>query len=294
MGPNFDPIARWMGSLDALASADREYTRQKWWTEALGKKALATLLDAVGTRDQARLLEQQNGIGTAFMATAPSPALHTSIQSDLYRLGLKWWLGLPIVGEAEGQLICGGCQQLADRFGDHLLCCRRNNFNNRHAAVQESLANVLTESGQGFAREVRIPDVPDSQCRPADLLLRAWDNGTDTAMDLTICHGWQASERTNTVKRDRWRGFLCRKERDKHAKYDLLCRKAQWSFRALAFGTWGGLGPEAAKTLHRVLKRAACWQEGDLRAARQDELRLSVGLSLMRHVWRLLEGKNYQ
>jgi hypothetical protein len=117
----------------------------------------------------------------------------------------------------------------------------------------------------------------------------------DMAMDLTICHGWQVSERTSTVKRDKWRQFLCRKEKDKHGKYDALCgRRAHWSFRALAFGTWGGVGPEAAKVLHRFLKRAACWQEGDLRAARQDELRQHVGLQLMKHVWRLLDGKNFQ
>ena len=62
----------------------------------------------------------------------------------------------------------------------------------------------------------------------------------------------------------------------------------------MAFGTWGGTGPEAAKILQRILKRAAGWQEGDLRAARQDELRQNFDLTLMRHVWRLLERKNFQ
>ena len=294
LGPNFDPVARWLGSLESISKADREHTQQRWWSDALGKKAVLTLLDQLPPREQARLLEQQNSIGVAFMTTAPSTALHTSISSDQYRLGLKWWLGMPLILEADGPMLCSGCQQTCDHLGDHLLCCRRNNFNNRHAAVQESLSSILTESGQGHTREVRIPNVPDSQCRPADLLLRAWDNGTDTAMDLTICHGWQISEQTTAVKRDRWRQFLCRKEKDKHLKYDALCRQAQWSFRALAFGTWGGVGPEAAKSLHRILKRAAGWQEGDLRAARQEELRQGLGLTLMRHVWRLLESKNFQ
>ena len=160
--------------------------QQKWWSDALGKRAVLTLLGQLPTRDQARLLEQQNWIGVAFMTTAPGTALHTTIQPDQYRLGLKWWLGLPLILEAEEPMRCSGCQQECDRFGDHLLCCRRNNFNNRHAAVQECLSSVLTESGQGHTREVRIPNVPDSQCRPAYLLLRAWDNGNDTAMDLTI------------------------------------------------------------------------------------------------------------
>ena len=60
----------------------------------------------------------------------------------------------------------------------------------------------------------------------------------------------------------------------------------------MAFGTWGGTGPEAAKLMHRLLKRAASWNEGDLLAARQEELRLSLGLALMRHIWILLEAKN--
>jgi hypothetical protein len=61
----------------------------------------------------------------------------------------------------------------------------------------------------------------------------------------------------------------------------------------MAFGTWGGMGPEAAKTTYRILKRASGWLEGDLRAARQEELRLQLGLALMRHTWALLETKNF-
>ena len=60
----------------------------------------------------------------------------------------------------------------------------------------------------------------------------------------------------------------------------------------MAFGTWGGMGPDAAKLLFRLLKRAASWLDGDSRAARQEELRLTVGLALMRHIWVLLEAKN--
>jgi len=61
----------------------------------------------------------------------------------------------------------------------------------------------------------------------------------------------------------------------------------------MAFGTWGGLGPEGAKMLARIVKRAAGWLEGDLRASRQAEIRYSIGLTLMRQVWELLAGKNY-
>ena len=34
-------------------------------------------------------------------------------------------------------------------------------------------------------------------------------------------------------------------------------KSAGWGFLAVAFGTWGGMGPEAARTIHRLVKRAA-------------------------------------
>ena len=120
----------------------------------------------------------------------------------------------------------------------------------------------------------------------------------DVAVDLTISHGWSLTEQArgspgDLVTRERWRPFLCSREREKHQKYDAACRSAGWSFRAMALGTWGGLGPEAAKTLNRIIKRAAGWLEGDLRASRQQEIRLHIGLTLMRHIWEMLKGKNF-
>ena len=57
-------------------------------------------------------------------------------------------------------------------------------------------------------------------------------------------------------------------------------------------GTWGGVGPEGARTLHRILKRAAFWIDGDQRAVRQEELKSTFGLLIARQIWRLLDAKN--
>ena len=226
------------------------------------------------------------------MAINPSQAFRTIIPSSRYRLGLRWWLGVPVVlSEAS----CPGCTAKVDVFGDHLLCCARINFQARHAAIQEGLANLLAEAGQGVAREVPLPvpvDSPHARLRPADLLLRAWSSGVDTAVDLTISHGWQATESSGPVSREKWRSFLTRKEREKHAKYDGACDAVGWRFLAMALGTWGGLGPEGAKILHRALKRSAGWLEGELRAVRQEELRLNFGYVLMSQIWDMLEAKN--
>ena len=53
------------------------------------------------------------------------------------------------------------------------------------------------------------------------------------------------------------------------------------------------MGPEGARFLHRLAKRATSWQEGDLRSLRQSELLVNVGLSLMRQFWKLLATKNH-
>ena len=173
-----------------------------------------------------------------------------------------------------------------------MLCCARKNFSNRHNAVQEALSELLTSSGQGHTREAQIPSCPDGELRPADILLQAFQDGAPTALDVTLAHGWQSSESCG-VSRERWRTFLRRKEQAKHAKSDAPCKAAGWGFLAMSFGTWGGMGPEGARTLHRLVKRAASWQEGDLRAARQHELLEVIGLSLMRQIWRLLGNKNH-
>ena len=95
------------------------------------------------------------------------------------------------------------------------------------------------------------------------------------------------------MSREKWRTFLRRKEADKHNKYDTLCSTAGWAFMAMAFGTWGGVGPECAQLLHRITKRAASWQEGDLRASKLEQAHMAVGWCLMTKVLEHLNNKNY-
>ena len=165
-----------------------------------------------------------------------------------------------------------------------------------HGCARHASTTLAQEAGQGVTKEVPIPSA-GSSLRPADLLITNWSNGRDTAVEITVCHGWQLGEqRTHTnaaqvqVSRERWTSFLRRKEEDKHNKYDITCSVARWSFGAMAFGTWGGVGPECAKTLQRITKRAASWQEGDLRASKLEQARLEVGWALMTKV---LNNKNY-
>ena len=158
--------------------------------------------------------------------------------------------------------------------------------------MQEAFISLLQSSGQGVAKEQPIPEQDDAAFRPADLLLRHWDEGTDTAVDFTVVHGWQAAH-AGHCSRERWRRFLRSKEQDKRRKYDGPCLAAGWSFLPAAFGCWGGMGPEAAKLLGVVSKRVAGWLEGNLRASHQEQDRQQVGLAVMRGVLAQLEGKAF-
>ena len=294
LGPNHEPTATWCGDRSHLARVDGPQGTQHWWRNEVGKADLLRLLDVVPERDQARLLEQRSGIGSAWMAAIPNPSLHTIILPEDYTLGLRWWLGLPLLRgppEFAASRSCPGCGANIDEQGDHLLCCARNNYALRHNAIQEAICQVLTTSGQQHQKEVPLRAGVAPDLRPADILLMAWTDGLPCAVDLTVSHGWAAGERRKPA-RDNWRPFLRRREEAKHGKYDRPCKASGWSFAAMAFGTWGGEGPEAAKLLARIFKRACAAVEPEERPARSKELSQTISLALMRQIWRLLSGRN--
>ncbi len=126
--------------------------------------------------------------------------------------------------------------------------------------------------------------------RPADILLRGWDAGKPLAVDVNVSHAWQASEHGSTNQA--MRSFLRRKEGAKKAKYAALCADAGWAFCPMAFGTWGGMGPDGAQLLKRITQRLRASDPDSMRSSRIDEARTALALTLARHVWKLFPGKN--
>jgi hypothetical protein len=179
-----------------------------------------------------------------------------------------------------------------DPEGDHFLCCKRNNFAERHDAVQDTIFSILSSSGQAVAKEVELQHSQDSHLRPADLLLPTGQGGKPTAIDVTVIHGWTSAASPAMQPRDNWRPFLRRKEDQKHAKYDDACAREGWNFAAMAFGTWGGMGPEGAKVLSRIVKRATASDTPEGKGAAQSLLRERIGVALLRQVWKLLGAKS--
>ena len=111
LGPSFDPLPGWTGQQEKLLNAEPQHLQQKWWSASLGRRSMTRLLDGSTPRDQARLLEQTNSVGQAFMSVPPNIHLHYTMPSDQYKTLLRWWLGVPlnVPPDPGGHIKCPGC-----------------------------------------------------------------------------------------------------------------------------------------------------------------------------------------
>ena len=293
LGEGFDPLTIWARDPGCIAIADREYAKQHWWGDKFDHARRRGLQAAASGRDAARLEAQNGGYGAAWMQVVPIDGSVTTISAEDYRLGLRWVLGLPLLGQHRDGAECPACSQKVDVFGDHLLCCRRNNFYGRHFVVQESFVAMAQAGDQPFQREAplltqnRMPQ--GRPLRPADLLLKAWCGGKDLAVDVTISHPLQAAQQPWSAEKAR--GYLAMVERRKVTKYKEACTQEGWDFMGAAFDTWGGAGPGAKQVLFKLLKRAVGGVPLELRPLRTQEHKQLLSLSLMRQVWKLLGAK---
>ena len=207
---------------------------------------------------------------------------------------MRWHLGLPITPE-EDNFLCSGCRRTVDPFGDHLVSCTRNNFWPRHNAVQETLLSLATQAGVPHVREAPLEKAKrrnrlQQQLRPADVLLRHWAGGKDSAVDCTVSHPAQIAEQPLTGEKAR--SFLRRLEQDKLRKYEDICAIEGWDFIPFGMNTWGGIGPHGTSLLHRLTRKATAAEAaaGERREA-DDNLRQNLSLAVMREVWRLLRRR---
>ena len=93
----------------------------------------------------------------------------------------------------------------------------------------------------------------------------------------------EKSEFRKTINSDLEKNWHCKivGTQWKIEKYDASCKKASWHFVTMAFGTWGGMGPEGHKTLKRMIAQAAGAWEGERKGAGTDFLRQRVATALM-------------
>jgi len=135
-------------------------------------------------------------------------------------------------------LLCGGP---VDVFGDHAMSCKKSGFGDRHLGTKTFFFQVLTQSLVPHDHKV---DIAGNGCRPANILLKAWDGRRDLAVDLTIVH-------TNPVAGRLLRGSAATFVKDKGEQ---KCQESAEScglmgvyFSTMVFDTWGGGSTELGR-----------------------------------------------
>ena len=101
-------------------------------------------------RELVRLQCQHSPSIGPWLSDIHSSALGTEICPPIYRILLRWWLGLSVAassGDADVPLKCPFCDGAMDAFGDHLLCCNKTEFYTRHHAVVKCLTTFVAVAG---------------------------------------------------------------------------------------------------------------------------------------------------
>lgn len=158
------------------------------------------------------------------VGVTPNPWTHAYRSSEEYTLGLKWWLGLPLLQQPDSP--CAAFTKPVDVHGDNLfMLCE-----------EQLLRKTQRHSGSNFqppvgvrprvTKEAILPNCTDAQLRPADLLLHSWQDGLPTAADITVSNGW-GSNHAQTPTRENWGNILKKKEEPKHSKFSDKCWRGE-------------------------------------------------------------------
>ena len=96
--------------------------------------------------------------------------------------------------------------------------------------------------------------------RPADIFLKGWDRGKDTAVDFTIVSPLRLED--YPLCEENSKRVLSQEESRKVTKYRAMCEQAGWSFVPAAFSIWGSVGPCARSLMNETLRRATADLDG--------------------------------
>ena len=113
----------------------------------------------------------------------PSPSLGLHLQDREFRRCLRYWLGVPLYNSSYS---CPECHVTADPFGDHQVGCGGNGDRiSRHNSIRDVVFCAVQSAALAPSKET--PNlVPNSQSRPADILIPNWSRGRPAALDVHV------------------------------------------------------------------------------------------------------------
>ena len=245
LGQNAVPLAGWAQAVTQLRTASIHEKTQQHWQDKIYSKAMGQLKESVPQRDRCRLALQTPHTA-AWLTCTPQPAAGNELDHCNFKLGLQWWLGLPILPPEDIGEKCGQCGACLDAFGDHAVACLKNGITQRHTALQDWLIHAARQAGVTCTKEGALPD----NDRPADVLLHNWTGSTPLAVDLTVCHPLRPSEARPTP--ESVRKAMTLQETHKCTKYSERCARVGWKFQPLVIHPFGGLTIQGTQLFHRL------------------------------------------
>ena len=166
-----------------------------------------------------------------------------------FQIAVMWWLGI----SSSIQSVCPFCPDITlDPLGHHAVSCRhggdvvirRNRLRNIFAEFcRRAHLSVRVEVGQGLSRV-------QSNSRPADVLVDAWERAKPAAFDVTVTSPLTPATLHDTCNSA---GVAAHKaECRKHSSNDPKCQELGWVCVPLAVESYGNWGKEAQNTFARL------------------------------------------
>ncbi len=233
--------------------------KQQWLgrhAEQLASDALLTDL-APTPQAQARLRSASLPFGGGWLLAPPSTALDQRLPGRVFRLLLRFRLGMPLSPVALARCPC--CQRaqrgtpVLDCYGTHAAMCHSGVGNSRrHNRVRDELCALLRKGD--FTAEKEAPNLlmDDAGLRPADILVQRWERGLAACIDVSIVNPLAA---TYVARAAATAGHAAQLGEDKkRAKYGAHCAAARPPLILLPFvmETLGGVGKIAEGVLERI------------------------------------------
>ena len=199
--------------------------------------------------NKARLLSASAPHASSWLSVVPSVGLGLHLDPAKYQIAVLWWLGM----NSSIQSVCPFCPDITlDPLGHHAVSCRHGgDVVIRHNRLRNIFAefcrrahlSVRVEVGQGLSRV-------QSNSRPADVLVDAWERAKPAAFDVTV-----TSPLTPATLHDACNsaGVAAHKaECRKHSSNDPKCQELGWVCVPLAVESYGNWGKEAQNTFARL------------------------------------------
>ena len=221
-----------------------DFCSLRWWSEQLFSYDKSTLVEKASGRDRARLC-CLNEFSLAWLNVCPTAANGLRLQPSEFCVLNKLYLGEPIL-PLNTALSCEACAESMDAFGDHLLCCRKSGFIQRHQTIVQQLWHFCNTAGFNATCEVSV----SGRARHADILLSHWQGRWPCAIDVSVVHPLAPSIPCHTIKTGR--EAVDSMERVKHSKYDQCCNESNTTLVPFVLSTFGHFGAEAERVFHGV------------------------------------------